>query len=229
VAGLWIAQSPQSAQACGLTPPIGPNGLPAICRDTGPTTRFRAGVTLGGTSTQIEFGPGDARLLQGSAAATLDFFPFERLGLSASLGASLPGRLDFLGQRYHLSPGPLAGVGASYRLLGGKLPFVHLSFTYSLAQSTARAPDGGESSLKSYDYRAGLAVGATVGKLAAPFVFGRYFGAGTRWEGVGKGADAYRYHLGTGTVLALSQQLDLLGELAFLGEKRASLGVGYVF
>ena len=55
------------------------------------------------------------------------------------------------------------------------------------------------------------------------------FGAGTRWEGIGKGADAYRYHLGTGTVLALSQQLDLLGELAFLGEKRASLGVGYVF
>jgi hypothetical protein len=214
VAGLWMVLPPQSAQACGLTPPIGPNGLPAICRDTGPTTRFRAGVTLGGTSTQIEFAPGDARLLQGSAA---------------SLGASLPGRLDFMERRYELSPGPLAGVGVSYRLLGGQLPFVHLSFTYSLAQSTARAPDGGESSLKSYDYRAGLAVGATVGKLAAPFVFGRYFGAGTRWEGVGKGADAYRYHLGVGTVLALSRQLDVLGELAFLGEKRASLGVGYVF
>jgi hypothetical protein len=229
VAGLWMVLPPQSAQACGLTPPIGPNGLPAICRDTGPTTRFRAGVTLGGTSTQIEFAPGDARLLQGSAAATLDFFPLERLGFSASLGASLPGRLDFMERRYELSPGPLAGVGVSYRLLGGQLPFVHLSFTYSLAQSTARAPDGGESSLKSYDYRAGLAVGATVGKLAAPFVFGRYFGAGTRWEGVGKGADAYRYHLGVGTVLALSRQLDVLGELAFLGEKRASLGVGYVF
>src|SRR5688572_14267989 len=149
VAWLWIDLFPRSAQACGLTPPIGPNGLPAVCRGTGPTAHFRAGATLGGTSTHIEFGPGDARLLQGSAAATLDFFPFERLGLSASLGASLPGRLDFLGQRYQLSPGPLAGVGVSYRLLGGKLPFIHLSFTYSLAQSTARASDGSESNLKS--------------------------------------------------------------------------------
>jgi hypothetical protein len=64
----------------------------------------------------------------------------------------------------------------------------------SLAQSTAQAPDEDESSFKSYDYRAGLAVGATVAKLAAPFVFARYFGAGTRWESVGKGKDAYRYH-----------------------------------
>jgi hypothetical protein len=215
--------------ACGLTPPIGPSGLPTVCRGDGPSTSFRAGVAVGGTSTEIDFGPTKAELLQAATVATLDYFPIERLGIGASLGASLGGRLDHAGQRYDLRPGPLAGLALSYRLLGGELPYFHLSVAYSIASGGARAPDDSSSTFTSRDYRLGLAVGKTIGRVAAPFVVARYFGAGTDWSVAGKGADENRYHVGAGGVLALSERVDLLVELAFLGERRATLGAGFLF
>ena len=105
------------AGACGLTPPIGPNGLPAVCHGDN-ALRVRASLTAGGTATTIRFGDTTADLLQGATAATFDVFPLERLGLSAALGAALGGHIDYLGTRYNLDPGAIAGLGASYRFLG---------------------------------------------------------------------------------------------------------------
>ena len=141
---LASAAAVRLSMACGLTPPIGPNGLPAVCHGDENAWRFRAGLSVGGTSTRIDFGDREAALLQSATAATLDVFPTERLGLSVSLGAALAGRVDYEQIRYDLLPGPLGGAGVSYRLFGGKLPFVHGSFTASMARATARAPDGAE-------------------------------------------------------------------------------------
>lgn len=220
---------PRPAVACGLTPPIGPNGLPTMCHGDEHAVRVRAGVVLGGTSTRIDFGGESSPLVQGAASATIDVLPFERLSLSAALGAALPGRLDYRGQRYELRPGPLFGVGVGYRFLGGKAPFVHTSLTLSWARSSAVAPDESTSTVTFKDYRLGVAIGKTFGGVVAPFVMARYFGAGTEWDVAGHGADHYRYHVGVGAALALSEHFDALAELAFLGEKRASLGVGYAF
>jgi hypothetical protein len=220
---------PARVSACGLTPPIGPSGLPTVCRGDGPSTSFRAGVAVGGTSTEIDFGPSNAELRQAATVATLDYFPIERLGIGASLGASLGGSLDYAGQRHDLLPGPLAGLALSYRLLGGELPYFHLSLAYSIARGRARGPDDRDSTFTSRDYRLGIAVGKTIGQVAAPFVVARYFGAGTDWSLAGKGADANRYQVGAGGVLALSERVDLLAELAFLGERRATLGGGFSF
>ena len=216
--------------ACGLTPPIGPNGLPAVCHGDENAVRMRAGVTVGGTSTRIDFSGTDADLLQAAATATFDVFPIERLGLSLAGGASLGGGVDYAGQSYDLLPGPIGGVGVSYRFLGGTLPFVHLSLTGALARTTTRAPDGSEAVFTSRDWRVGLAVGYAIGKWVAPFAVVRYFGAGTDWSVAGgHGADAYRYHVGVGSAFRISDHVDGLAELAFLGEKRATLGVGYSF
>lgn len=69
-----------------------------------------------------------------------------------------------------------------------------------------------------------------MGKFAAPFVVARYFGAGTSWPDVaGHGADHYRYHVGIGSAFGLSEHFDTLAEVAFLGERRLTLGVGYMF
>jgi hypothetical protein len=156
--------------------------------------------------------------------------PLDRLALSAALGSSLFGHLDYQGRRYDLLPGPIGGVAASYRLLGGTLPFFHLSASYSLARSMARAPDGTEGAFTSRDYRLGVAIGKSLGQLAAPFAVARYFGAGTSWpDGAGHGADHFRYHVGVGSAFGLSEHFDALAELAFLGERRATLGVGYMF
>jgi hypothetical protein len=120
-------------------------------------------------------------------------------------------------------------LGVSYRLLGGTLPFGHLSLTLSISRATAEAPDGTDSTFTSRDYRLGAAVGKTFGTVAAPFVVARYFGGGTDWDVVGKGADDYQYHVGVGSAFGFSEHFDALAELTFLGERRLTLGVGYLF
>lgn len=217
-------------RACGLTPPIGPSGLASVCHGDENAPRVRLGLAVGGTSTKIDFKTETAPLLQAAATATFDLLLLQRLSLGASLGTSIGGHLDYGGQRYRLSPGPIVGLGASYRLFGGSAPFLHLSVGYSVSRSTSHAPEAPDAPFTSNDYRLGVAVGKTLGSFAAPFVVGRYFGAGTNWSvGDGHGADHYRYQLGVGSAFGLSDHLDALVELAFLGERRATLGVGYVF
>jgi hypothetical protein len=191
---------------------------------------MRAGLVAGGTATTIRFGNTTADLLQSAATATFDLHPTDALGLSAAFGAALVGKLDYQGTRYDLLPGILGGVGVSYRLLGGKLPFIHTSLTLSLAKATARAPDGSESIFTSRDWRVGVAAGKALGKVAAPFAVARYFGAGTDWSVAGgKGQDDFRYHVGVGSAFGLTEHWDALVEVAFLGERRATLGIGYTF
>jgi hypothetical protein len=216
------------AAACGLTPPIGPNGLPTQCRDQ--LVRVHAALTAGGTATTIDFGGGDAELVQTATVASVDVIPLDRLTLTVSGGASIGGRLDYQGTRYDLAPGWTAGAGVSYVLFGRSgAPFVQPSFAYSLARAATRGPDGNELAFSAKDWRAGLVVGRSFGRVFAPFVFGRYFGGGTEWATGGHGSDHYRYHAGAGSVFALSDRFDALFELAFLGERRATMGVGYTF
>jgi hypothetical protein len=230
LAGLLWFGVPARADACGLSPPIGPNGLPTVCHGDEDEVRFRTGLTAGGTMTRIDFGDTSADLVQGAATATLDVMPIERLSLSAALGASLIGHVDYQGDSYTLLPGPVGGLGISYRFLGDDLPFLHASFTFALARSTTRAEGRPDTSFTSRDWRVGLAVGKTLGKHMAPFVVARYFGAGTEWSVAGgHGADHFRYHVGVGAAFGFSDHLDGILEVAFLGERRASVGVGYTF
>ena len=230
IPAVLASSQPGIAAACGLSPPIGPNGLPSVCHGDESQVRFRAGLTAGGTSTKIDFGDRTADLLQAATTATIDVLPVPRLALSAAFGASLDGHVDYTGQRYSLQPGPIGGVGVSYRLLGDQLPFVHASFTFALARSTTHAEGVPDATFTSRDWRAGLAVGKVFGKHLAPFVVARYFGAGTEWSVAGgHGSDHFRYHVGAGSAFGFSEHVDALLELAFLGERRATLGVGYLF
>ena len=193
---------------------------------------MRAGLSVGGTSTVMKFGERRADLVQGAGVATFDLHPIDRLGLSVALGQSFGGSIDWLGERYTLRPGVLGGIGISYRLLDGRgaLPFVHASATLSLASASTEGPRGEHDSFTARDWRVGLAFGKALGRVAAPFVVARYFGAGTEWATAGgHGADRFRYHVGAGAAFALSEKVDLLVEVAFLGEKRATLGAGYAF
>lgn len=227
---LGVALAPRLSAACGLTPPIGPNGLPTVCHGEANSLRMRVGLAAGGTDTTIRFGTIKAKLLQAAVTGTFDLYPTDALGLSVALGSALVGHIDYLGARYDLLPGILGGVGVSYRFLGGKLPFIHSSLTLSLAKAAARAPDGSETTFTSRDWRVGVAVGKAIGSVAAPFAVFRYFGAGTHWSVAGgKGADDFRYHVGVGSAFGLSEHWDALTEIAFLGERRATVGMGYTF
>lgn len=224
-----VAVAP-SAHACGLTPPLGPNGLPTVCHGEATAVRFHAGLSLGGTSTSIDFGADRASLRQGATVASLDVLPTDALALTVAAGASLGGSVDFRGVSYDLDPGWVAGVGVSYRFFGrGALPFVQPSLGYSIARAAAVAPDGASAAFTARDWRAGLVIGKAFGP-AAPFALARVFGGGTDWSvGGGHGSDHFRYQVGAGSAFALSDHLDAIVELAFLGERRATVGVGYTF
>ncbi len=226
----------RESSACGLTPPIGPSGLPTICHG-GTAPRVHAGLSVGGTSTSLRFPSGRAELLQGASVLSLDVNPLvgtvaEPLTLSITAGASLGGHVDYAGVRYTLSQGVVVGGGVAYRLGGrGGAPFVQpsLSLAYSGA-AKAEGPDGRRESFTAIDYRAGLAVGKVVGGFAAPFAVVRYFGGGTEWElAGGHGRDRFLYQAGLGSAFALGPRLDLVAEVAFLGEGRATAGVGWSF
>jgi hypothetical protein len=229
-----VLLSAKAAWPCGLTPPIGPTGLPALCHGDGVPT-FRLGQSVGGTSTKIDYGGKTSELVQGAAVLSLDVNPLrfgvlEALTISGNVGASLGGYTDYDGTRYHLSPGVIAGVGASYRFLGQNgLPFIQPSFSYSVSLATSDAPGGGSASYTAKDWRAGVVIGRSFGGFAVPFVAARKFGAGTSWEIAGKGEDHFRYQLGAGSAFALTQHMDVFGEVDFLGEKRVTLGMGYTF
>ena len=236
VAAAGVASVGTEAAACGLTPPIGPSGLPTVCHGDG-TPRVHGGVAVGGTDTSLRFPSGRAELLQGASVVGVDVNPLvgtpaEALTLSLTGGASLGGRVDFGDARYTLSPGYVVGGGVAYRLGGhGGAPFVQPSLSLAYAGGArAEGPDGVRTSFNALDYRGGLAVGKVVLGFAAPFGVVRYFGGSSDWTAAGgKGRDRFLYHAGVGSAFALGQRLDLVAEVAFLGERRATLGAGWAF
>lgn len=224
---LTVVAATPAAEACGLTPPIGPSGLPGVCRDQ--AVRVHGSVAAGGTATQIDYPAARADLVQAATVASIDVQPLEALTLTASGGASLGGSLSFQGNSYDLGPGWIAGVGASYRLLGRNgLPFLAPSVSYSIARASLQGPGVSPTAFEARDWRVGLVVGRVFGRVA-PFVVGRYFGGGSESSLTGHGGDHFRYHAGAGAAWALSDRLDALVELAFLGERRGTLSVGYSF
>lgn len=216
------------ARPCGLSPPIGPNGLPAVCRGESSSVQVRASLSAGGTRTQIDFSGRRAPLVQGAVLLGVDVGFLDRLTATASAGSAVSGRVELDGVSYALRPGWVGGVAIAGRVLDGRgaAPFVHVSIAYSWAVSQSRAPDGAEATFTSKDWRVGLVVGKAFGGVA-PFVAARGFGAGTDWApGGGKGSDIHRFHLAAGAAAALGPRYDVLAEVAFLGEQRLSLGVG---
>lgn len=223
-----------TAVACGLTPPIGPSGLPTICR--GDVPRLHAGLSVGGTSTRIDFPSGTADLVQGATVAAADVNPLvgtvlEPLTLTLAGGASLGGRLTNLAERWTVRPGAIVGGGASFRF-GGKngWPFLQPSASLSVSFASAESQSQEGRSFRALDWRFGAAIGKTIGSVAAPFVVARYFGGGTDFAPAGgHGQDHYRYHAGIGSAFGVSPQVDAVVELAFLGERRGTVGFGYSF
>lgn len=231
---LGVSLATGDVLACGLTPPIGPSGLPTICR--GDVPRVHAGLAVGGTSTRIDFPAGTADLVQGATVVAVDVNPFvatriEPLTLTVVGGASLGGRLTDLAERWQIRPGAIVGGGISYRLGGrGSWPFLQPSASLSVSFASAESASSGPRSFRALDWRVGAAIGKTIGSFAAPFVVARYFGGGTDFAPAGgHGSDHYRWHAGAGSAFAISSRVDAVVELAFLGERRGTVGFGYSF
>lgn len=206
-----------------MSPPVGPTGLPQTC-DGDHDRRWRVGAGVAAFDTTIKFrDAGFAAFQQLGVAASLDRRLGERFTLQLALGSALAGHVVRNGVEHRVKPGPLASLALSVRLLddGPKSPFVVT--TLSIAQSFVRA---GDASLRASDARLGLAIGKTIGPVA-PFVVARTFGGPVYFLG-DVGTDRYRYQVGAG-LLVFGKGLDAAVEVAFLGERRITVGAGWTF
>lgn len=206
-----------------MSPPVGPTGLPQTC-DGEYKRQWRASASLAGFDTTIVFkNNGRAALQQVGVAASLDRTLGERFTVQLALGAALTGHIVFNGRDDRIRPGPLMSIAGSYRAVddGPRTPFV--VGTVSLAQSFVHTD---ESALRATDARVGVVVGKTFGPFA-PFVAARAFGGPVRYAG-DTGGDRYHYQFAAGGLLFV-KGFDASFEVAFLGERRFTLGVGASF
>lgn len=202
-----------------MSPPVGPTGLPQTC-DGESKRSWRVGASFLAFDTTIVFRDGPrSSFRQLGVAASLDRRLTDRTTLQLALGSALGGKLG--DERVH--QGPLGSIALSVRIVddGPRSPF--LVSTFSLAQSFVRTAT---SNIAATDARIGLALGKTIGPVA-PFVTARAFGGPVRFNGM-VGSDRYHYQFGAGA-LVFSGGFDAALEIAFVGERRVTAGVGWSF
>ena len=127
------------------------------------------------------------------------------------------------------------GASASALVLAERelRPFVlaSLSAAYSATQTNAGTSGTGAGTFIGRDVWLGLAVGKSFEPLR-PYLAGRIFGGGFRWEGTSPpttGGDSHKYQVGAGAAVSLPRRLDLVVEVMPLGERSVTGGVGVSF
>jgi hypothetical protein len=219
-----------------VAPPVGPTGLPTTCSGdhvgSGAKTA-RVGASWGAFDTTLRLATSsgrvvDAGMRQHAVVATGERRVSPRTVVMGSLGSSLGGRFDFGGERYDVRPGPLIAVAVGHRLVeqAGGRPFVLT--TASLGASFLSTTRGtSRDALIATDARVGAAVGYTLGPFS-PYLLARAFGGPVFWNGY-TGGDRYHYNLGLGVAFGPRAGIDVGAEASLLGERRATVGVGYAF
>jgi len=199
-----------------------------------PGAPVRVGASGGYLSTRLRFGDGTTGdLVEGAYALSVEVRPSPGVGLMVSPGGVLGGSLTVEGTRYRLSPGPLLGLGVTWRVVDPAQQPFFLLFGASLSASHLRSFAGSEAaSLTSFDARASLVAGKTFFEFFSPYAAVRAFGGPIFWGRAGAsvtGTDAYHYNVGAGFSLTLPGGVDVFADGAPLGERRLSLGAGKTF
>ena len=199
-----------------MSPPVGPTGVAQSCDGGG--GRYRVGASFAAFDTTIVFNDGSrASLRQAGVAASLDRRIGDRVTLQLALGSAIAGTIG----EENLHAGPLGSLAISSRFVDDSKTTPFVVGTASIAQSYVKTST---STLAATDGRIGLVVGKTFGPVA-PFVVARAFGGPVYFNGV-TGTDRYHYQLGAGA-LVFSSGFDAAIEVAFLGERRVTVGLGW--
>ena len=220
-----------------MSPPVGATGIQTCDGDESGTIarRFRVGANVGGFSSTVKFPGHDTDIRQLSTTATLDVRASERTTVQAALGAVVDGRLEVDGTIHDVRPGWLVAAAIAQRLVDahGSTPFVLVSGSLGFGRAHTRERVAGASdvALTSVDLRGGVTVGWTLLDVLSPYLAARVFGGPVAWTLRGEsvvGGDRYHYQLGGGLSVHTGR-FDAYVEVAPLGEKRASAGLGVAF
>ncbi len=229
VGALWLCMA-RPAHACGVTTggAAGITGCSLSEHEEAARRKWRVGASYSFTSTALHFS-GDQRLDEERHAslATLEYEPTRTLTLQGGAGVLLGGHLTSAsGVRFDFSPGFVAAVGGSWRVLDAKgaIPFVLLTLQISYA-STETEGIG----YNAFDARGGVVAGTTFFSVLTPYVVARGFGGPVYWHYNGAavtGTDLYHYQVGAGLSLILGRRVDVFAEGVPLGELGVSAGLG---
>jgi hypothetical protein len=195
--------------------------------------RWRVGASGVYTSTALNFGGGlRADETRAAALASLAYQPTRRLSFQASAGASVGGQLSFPARTYDFSPGFIADVGASFRVIDGQPFLVVSSLLSSLTATTRSNGDTSAVGYEAFDLRASLLFGATFFDILSPYAVARVFGGPVFWRYQGApvtGTDVSHYQVGAGLALLITRRLDFYAEGVPLGERSLSVGLSIAF
>ena len=230
VALVWA----KPADACGLSPHVGPTGLIKECggseqRDT----TWRLALQGGAVRTELSGAPQDIGFEQTSLSARGERRLGARWAVGASAGSILGGTLRYPGMApVGLGVGWTAGASVSALAVAEQAirPFVLATFSFAYSVTDA-SPAGGVGTFTGRDVRLGVGVGKSLGP-ARVYAAGRVFGGGYRWTGTTPattGGDRHLYQVGAGVALGLPGDLDVLVEAMPLGERSLTAGAGWSF
>ncbi len=175
-----------------------------------------------------------AGLRQEATALSFDRRLTSRVTGQITAGSVLAGNLVYGTDVYAVIPGPLFALAGSIRLVDEATSTPFVLATLSVAQSFARTRNGAGDTfaLSATDARIGVLVGKTISQTVAPYVVARAFGGPVRWdrpEGIVTGSDRYHYQVGVGALVIAGAGIDGTIEVAFVGERRATAGLGFAF
>jgi hypothetical protein len=227
---------PSVADACGMTPHVGPTGLVLDCDGTDQAPPpWRVALQGGALRSELTASGQQLGIEQASLSARAERQLGTRWVVGLSAGSILGGSLRIPNmEAVDLGVGWTAGAHVSTLAIAERAlrPFLiaSLSFAYTVTHGD---PAGtiGRSQFVGRDVRLGLTIGKSFDVLRA-YAAARVFGGGFRWEGTAPaltGGDSHLYQLGAGAALQLPARFDLLVEAMPLGERSLTAGVGRSF
>jgi hypothetical protein len=207
--------------------------LPQHCDGTEGEARWRAGLTVGGFSTTINFQSVRADLAEQSVIASLGHHFGTRFGLMGALGAIVGGHATTGGVRGDVGAGVVASATASWLAIyeGARTPFLLATFTLGGSRTTAVTDDGTRAALSAFDGRVAVLVGKSFGPVV-PALGARAFGGPVSWRAGGEsvvGGDVHHYGVGGSLTVRLPARCDLFAEAMPFGERSLSAGLTYSF
>jgi hypothetical protein len=196
-------------------------------------------ASYGVFASELVFGDVGASIERRAFAAALEYRLTPDVTLQAGAGLGHGGRLVLdgggAGAYHELLPGWLAMAAASWRVVSGAgaRPFVLLSATLGASGASTRALRADETvAYTAVDLRLGAVVGKTFFEVLSPYAAARVFGGPILWRFRGEdrmGTDRYHVQVGAGLAVSLPRRFDVFVEIAPLGERSATVGVGRAF
>ena len=137
-------------------------------------------------------------------------------------------------ERFTLDPGWIASVAGTWKVYGKTRsdPFVIVGGAVAASGGATRDGAGAKQDMLAFDLRISALAGKTFFDVLSPYVALRAFGGPVLWKHRGEdqlGGDKYHFQVGAGLLVALPGRFDAFAEVVPLGERAATLGLGYSF